>query len=100
MGPGRFTYAALTRRRLVCGWPSVATKRICRGGGLPLFLGEGGLMASQVLAVVPTHWVSVCLSQVRGSDRSARGGSAVATRVDCWTDEATGEVVRKKDGLR
>lgn len=44
------TYAALTRRRLVCGCPSVATKRICLGAeGLPpfFFLGEGGLMASQ-----------------------------------------------------
>lgn len=44
------TYAALTRRRLVCGCPSVATKRICLGAeGLPPFflLGEGGLIASQ-----------------------------------------------------
>lgn len=44
------TYAALTRRRLVWGCPSVATKRICLGAeGLPpfFFFGEGGLIASQ-----------------------------------------------------
>lgn len=63
--PGN-THAALTRRLLVCGCPSVETKRICLGaegsvGGMllppPFFWTEGWLIASEISTVVPEHWV-------------------------------------------
>lgn len=62
LGIQRFTYAALTRRRFVCGWPSVATKRICLGAEeVPpfFFLGDGSLMTSDGLSVTTTHWIPV-----------------------------------------
>ena len=69
--PRPYTHAALTRRLLVCGCPSVDTKRICLGaegsvgGGMlvvvplppPFFWAEGWLIASEISTVVPEHWV-------------------------------------------
>lgn len=68
------TYAALTRRRLVWGCPSVETKRICLGGGTllpPFFWGEGWLIASKLSSGVTTHWAPACKGLgLRANDRS------------------------------
>ena len=56
------SYAALTRRRLAWGNPSVETKRICLGGGIKLppgFEGEWWLIASFYSSVIPKHWAFV-----------------------------------------
>lgn len=83
------TYAALTRRRLVWGWPSVATKRICRGPeALPpvFFLGEGGLIASEKF--------------IRGRNSLGTGLRCSVRGVDESTDEAPVALVRDVTGYR
>lgn len=80
-GESEKTHAALTRRRLVWGNPSVETKRICFGGGItppPVLGGEWWLIASLSSSVITAHWALVL--GLRHGLNGAGGSDSVGAR--------------------